>query len=231
MKLHELMTVDVITVGPDASLKEAARRMIQAGVSGLPVTNDDGTLVGVISEADFVKIEADRRGTKRARPLRWFTSNARMPESRRSVGDAMTKDVITLGPGYDHVEAARVMTDAGIKRIPITGSNNEVLGLVSRSDILRAFTRSDREIIDEIVDDVMRKVLWIEPGRVEVVCEDGEVLLTGHLETRSHAKLLVKLTRHLDGVVSVQDQLTWEIDNTKLEMVSPPPALPRRTNW
>jgi CBS domain-containing protein len=61
MKLRSLMTTDVLTISPDASLKEAARRMMGARVSGLPVTNDDGELVGIISEADFVNAEADRR--------------------------------------------------------------------------------------------------------------------------------------------------------------------------
>jgi CBS domain-containing protein len=60
MKLRELMTPDVITIGRDASLKEAARRMIEADVSGLPVTTDSGALVGIITEADIVKKEADR---------------------------------------------------------------------------------------------------------------------------------------------------------------------------
>ena len=108
MKLRELMTPDVITVGPDASLKEATRRMIEAGVSGLPMTSDSGALIGVITEADFVKTEADRRATKRA-----FTSDVNIPESERRIRDAMTKDVITLGPDSDHAEAARVMMKAG----------------------------------------------------------------------------------------------------------------------
>ena len=231
MKLRELMTVDVITVGPNSALKEAARRMIEAGVSGLPVTNASGALIGVISEADLVKTEADRRTTKRARPLRWFTSSKSIPESEPRIGDAMTRDVITLGPDSDHAEAARVMTKAGIKRIPIIGENGDLLGLVSRSDILRVFARPDVEIIDEIVDDVMKEVLWIDAGRAEVVCEEGNVVLTGQLETRSDAELLVRLARRLDGVVSVQDRLTWEIDNTKLKMVSPPPARWPRPNW
>ncbi len=231
MKLRELMTLDVITVGPDASLKEAARRMIEAGVSGLPVTGDSGALIGVITEADFVKTEADRRATKRARLLRWFTSDEDIPESERRIREVMTKDVITLGPDSDHAEAARVMTKAGVKRILVVGEEGELLGLVSRSDILRAFARSDVEIIDEIVNEVMKEVLWIDVRRVELASEDGNVVLTGQLETRSDANLLVELTRRLDGIVSVQDRLTWEVDNTKLEMVSPPRWQRSRPNW
>ena len=229
MKLRELMTTDVITIGPDASLKGAARRMIEAGVSGLPVTDDSGSLVGVITEADFVKNEAGRRAAKRARLLRWFTRDTDIPETERNVGDVMTPDVITLGAEADHAEAARVMKNSGIKRIPVVGEGGELIGLVSRSDILRAFARSDGDIVAEIRDHLMRKVLWIDPRLVNIVCEDGNVALIGNLETRSDATLLVELTGRLDGVVSVSDRLTWTVDNTKVEMVaSPRPFVP---NW
>ena len=229
MKLRELMTTDVITIGPDASLQGAARRMIEAGVSGLPVTDESGSLVGVITEADFVKNEAGRRAAKRARLLGWFTRDTEIPDTERKVGDVMTPDVITLGPDVDHAEAARVMEKAGIKRIPVVGEGGELIGLVSRSDILRAFARSDGDIVAEIRDHLMRKVLWIDPRLVDIVCEDGNVVLIGNLETRSDASLLVELTGRLDGVVSVNDRLTWTVDNTKVEMVaSPRPVVP---NW
>lgn len=228
MKLRELMTTDVITIGPEASLKGAARRMIEAGVSGLAVTDESGSLVGVITEADFVKNEAGRRAAKRARLLSWFTRDTEIPDTERNVGDVMTPDVITLGPDADHAEAARVMKKAGIKRIPVVGEGGELIGLVSRSDILRAFARSDGDIVAEIREHVMRKVLWIDPKLVDIVCEDGNVVLTGNLETRSDATLLVELTGRLDGVVSVNDRLTWTVDNTKVEMISPRPVGP---NW
>jgi len=228
MKLRELMTTDVITIGPEASLKGAARRMIEAGVSGLPVTDESGSLVGVITEADFVKNEAGRRAAKRARLLSWLTRDTEIPDTERNVGDVMTPDVITQGPDVDHAEAARVMKKAGIKRIPVVGEGGELIGLVSRSDILRAFARSDGDIVAEIKEHLMRKVLWIDSRLVDIVCEDGNVVLTGNLETRSDATLLVELTGRLDGVVSVNDRLTWTVDNTKVEMVSPRPVGP---NW
>ena len=231
MKLRELMTSDLKTVGPDAPLKEAARRMIEFGVSGLPVTTDSGALIGVITEADFVKMEADRSPSKRRRLLTWFTKGTKIHESERRVRDAMTDDVIALGPDADHVEAARVMTKAGIERIPITGDSGELLGLLTRSDILRVFVRADAEIIDEIRNAVMKDVLWIDSRRIWVICQEGNVLLSGQTANRSDAELLVTLTRRIDGVISVQNRLTWEIDNTKLEMVPLPPGYLPRPNW
>lgn len=231
MKLRELMTSDLKTVGPDAPLKEAARRMIEFGVSGLPVTTDSGALIGVITEADFVKMEADRSPSKRRRLLTWFTNGTKIHESERRVRDAMTDDVIALGPDADHVEAARVMTKAGIKRIPITGDSGELLGLLTRSDILRVFVRADAEIIDEIRNAVMKDVLWIDSRRIRVICQEGNVLLSGQTANRSDAELLVTLTRRIDGVISAQNRLTWEIDNTKFEMVPLPPGYLPRPNW
>lgn len=231
MKVQDLMTSQVITVGPKASLKEAARRMIEAGVSGLLVTDDDGYLVGVITEADFVKSESGRRARQRARLLRWFGDGDEMPSTERLVEDVMTSEVVTLGPDADHAEAARIMRKVGIKRIPVVEDDGTVKGIISRSDILRAFARPDSDIIAEIRDHVMGEVLWIDPRKVEVKSIEGNVELHGHLETKSDCVLLEDLTKRLDGVVSVNSQLTWEIDNTKLEMTSPPRNHLSRPNW
>lgn len=223
MQLRDLMTTTVLCIGPDASLKEAARRMLEAGVSGMPVTDDDGALVGVITEADFVKTEAGRRRSERRSLLRWLTHHHEIPVDEIRVGDVMTAGVITLTPEADHADAARLMEKARIKRIPIV-EDDTLVGMVSRSDIMRAFARPDGEIVRELEDHVMRKVLWIDPSSVRVMCEDGNVTLSGQLETRSDAELLVELASRLDGVVSVKSTLSWSVDNTKLEMAFPPPT-------
>lgn len=227
MRVDEVMTTDVVGIGPDAPLKEAARRMIGADISGLVVTEEDGSLVGIISEADFVKTEAGRRAEKRARLLRWFFPEEEYTGSERKVRDVMTADVVTIGPDADHAEAARMMRKEGVKRLPVVDESGTVVGLVSRSDIMRVFARADGAILDEIQGHVMRK-LWIDRNLVRVLCEDGNVTLSGNLETRSDADLLVELTQRLDGVVSVENRLTYTVDNTKVEMVSP---VPGQRNW
>ena len=228
MQLRELMTTSVLCVGPDASLKEAARRMLEAGVSGMPVTDGDGALVGVITEADFVMAEAGRRRHERRSPLRWLTHDHEIPVDEIRVGDVMTEQVITLPPESDHADAARLMAKARIKRIPVV-ENDVLVGIVSRSDIMRAFARPDGEIIHELQQNVMRKVLWIDPRSVRIMCEDGNLTLSGQVETRSDAELLAELARRLDGVVSVKSTMTWSVDNTKLEMAFPPsPSRPYR---
>lgn len=222
------MTTDVLTTGPNSSLKEAARRMLEAGVSGLPVTDADGALRGIITEADFVSGEAERRAAKRAGLIRFFVDQPDIPRHEQTVADVMTKEVIVIGPDVDHAEAARLMQRERVKRLPVV-EDGRLVGLVSRTDMLRAFVRPDADIIDDIRGHVMREVLWIDPNRVTVECVDGNVVLRGRLETRSDAGLLVELTKRLDGVASVADHLDWEVDNTKVEMVSPPVGYPRAT--
>lgn len=98
MRIHELMTTDVITISPRSSIKEAAARMVEAGVSGLVVTDDEGVVVGIVSEADFVKSEANKGSRKRAGLLRWFAraSGPEIPGTR--VEEIMTSPVKTVAP-------------------------------------------------------------------------------------------------------------------------------------
>ena len=220
MRISELMTVDVITIGPDAPLKEAARRMLEAGVSGLPVTGDDGELLGIITEADFVKTEANRGTQSRAGLLRWFVHNSGVPNKPVTVGDIMSSPVVTVHPHEQHSQAARLLIKNRVKRVPVV-EDGRLLGLISRTDLLRSFVRSDHAILEEIQDDLMKRILWIEPDDVEVSSIDGHVTLKGMLSTRSDAELLATMTERLDGVASVDSQLTWELDNTRVESASP----------
>lgn len=233
MRVSELMSPEVITVGKDAPVKEAARRMIEAGVSGLLVTGAEGQLEGVITEADFVKTEAHRRAKRRATLLRWLHRDGTPPAGEKTVADAMTADVVTIGADDDHAAAARLMARESVKRLPVLDADGNLVGILSRADILRAFNRSDKEILEEITESLMPKVLWIDPKRVTVQSEDGNVTLRGKLETRSDADLLTEMIGRLDGVVSVDSHLTWDIDNTRLEMTSPPPPFSPggRPNW
>jgi CBS domain-containing protein len=227
MKVREIMTLDVLTVGPDASLKEAARLMLDASISGLPVTTVDGLLVGIITEADFVSAEASRRPKKRARLLRFLNKDYEIPSQERLVDDVMTTEVVTISSGVDHACAARLMEKEGIKRIPVV-DDDVLVGLVSRSDMLKAFNRPDHQIVSEIEDHLMREVLWIDSSRVRVRCEEGNVALSGRLETRSDVALLVSMTKRLDGVVSVAYHLTFEVDDARVEMVGPAVGVHRR---
>lgn len=179
--------------------------------------------------ADFVAGEAGRRAEQRAGLLRFLLGRQVVGDEELTVGDVMTRDVITIGPDADHTEAARRMEREGVKRLVVT-EDERVVGIVSRADIMRAFIRSDEAIVDEVRNHVLRDILWVDPDRVDVTSTDGNVVLDGRLENRSDANLLVEFTRRLDGVASVTDHLQWDYDDSKGDYTSPPPEVPR-PNW
>jgi CBS domain-containing protein len=123
------------------------------------------------------------------------------------------------------------MQTEGVKRVPVVDEAGRIVGLVSRSDILRVFARSDAEVLEEIEGYVIERVLWIDPKRVDVQCIDGNVTLRGRLETRSDAELLAELTSRVDGVMSVANHLEFEVDNLKLDMTSLSPGIGPPRNW
>lgn len=222
MRIRDLMTTDVITIGPEVSIKEAARRMLEAGVSGLPVTDGEGKLVGILTEADFLATESERgRKSRTNRLLRVFTGDVEPFAKERNVGDVMSTEMITVGPDADHTEAARIMEKTGVKRLPVVDGSG-LRGLISRADILRAFARADLEIIEEIEERILGQTLWVDPEKVEVGSVDGNVTLSGRLSTRTEAQLLVELVKRVDGVASVNDRLSWDVDDTRHSPLAPP---------
>jgi CBS domain-containing protein len=213
MQVREVMTTEVMTVGPDAGLKAAARLMIDNGISGLPVVDDDGTLVGIITEADFLSREA-RRSHRRYRRLLEAIFGEREPQpAGDTVGDAMTRHPIVVDPDTRVAEAAREMADRGIKRVPVVDEGGKLVGIVSRADIMRLFTRPDAAIATQIRDDVAGRVLLIDPERVSVGVAEGVVRLGGSVPTRSDARLLEELSRRIEGVVRVENDVTYDVDD------------------
>ncbi len=217
MKVIDLMTADVVTVRPETPLKEAARMMVAARVSGLPVTDSSGALVGIITEGDYLHREIERE-----RPLRHGLLDALLGGEDHSlavaetVGEAMQSPVVTIPPDATLAEAARVMSSKDVKRLPVLGDDGHVIGIISRADVVAAFTRPDELIEDEIREDVVRRILFIDPATVGVSVDDGIVTLRGLLPSRTDARLLDELSRRLGGVVAVDNQLEWRVDDTKL---------------
>jgi CBS domain-containing protein len=152
MRVLDLMTTDVVTVTPDVSLKEAARAMTDIGVSGLPVLDAEGRLVGIITEADFLAREAGR--SERRRLLDTLFSEPFVAEAE-SVGEAMTTDPVVIYPEASLTEAARVMVNHRVKRLPVVDADGRLQGVISRADVVAAFTRPDDIIEDEIREDVI----------------------------------------------------------------------------
>lgn len=214
VKVIDVMTTSVTTATAETSLKEAARIMIKLGISGLPVVDDSGKVVGIITEADFVDAEADRSWGRRRRLLDALFGERR-PSEAVDVGDAMSRNPICIDRESDLTEAARKMTERGIKRLPVVTPDGMLEGIVSRADVMSAFVRPDEVIEDEIHHDVVQRIMMLDPSDVEIDVDEGVVTLRGIVPNRSAARLLEELSHRLDGVVRCDSELSWSYDDTR----------------
>ena len=199
VQVVDLMTTDVITVSSETGIRDAARLMFRNRVSGLPVTNADGVLAGIITEADFLRLEVERQEGVTA--------------FGETVGDVMSPGVVTTGPDTEIYDAAKMMTFQDIKRLPVVDDDSRLLGIISRADIVSVFTRPDDVIEDEIREDLIRRVLFIDPDQLDVSVTNGVVTFVGEVGTRNEARLLSELASRLDGVLHVESQVAWRYDD------------------
>jgi CBS domain-containing protein len=216
VKVKDVMTKDPVTVGPDASLKHVADLLIARGITGLPVVGGAGEPVGVVSEADLlVKGAGSTAEPRGAHGWRFLFRRAADVETEarlaaRTAGEAMSSPAITIGPERQVDEAARTMIEKQVNRLPVIDERGTTIGIVTRADLVRVFSRSDQEIRHEIEHDIIVGTLWTEPGRVDVRVHQGEVTLNGRLGNELDAELLPRLVSRVPGVVSVDADLSWE---------------------
>ena len=210
MRVQDLMSTDVATTRPDAPLKEAAVELVRRTISGMPVVDDVGQVVGVLSETDILAKEGDpRRG---GGFLQWLVDPGDPWVTARfdavTVGEAMTSPALTITPDRTVAEAATIMLDETVNRLPVVDEDGTLVGLLSRGDLVRAFARPDGEILHEIEEDVVRKVMWLNPESVDVTVTDGVVTLAGEVSSEADAELLPTFARKVAGVVEVSSSLT-----------------------
>jgi len=208
MKIEVVMTRDVLTVAPETPLKEVAGLLTRNHVSGAPVVDEEGAVLGVVSEADILrKVEgfSPEVGGRLAWVLRRLDGELEKI-CARTAGEAMTTPPLTVRPTQQVSEAARLMADHRINRLPVM-SRGKLVGIISRADVLRAFERSDDELEREIREDVLRGALWLAPETFHVHVEDGVVALRGRVRTRQDAEDVVRLVRRVPGVLDVSAEL------------------------
>jgi CBS domain-containing protein len=210
MRVHEVMTTDVATTTPEALLKDAALQLVRGRISGMPVVDGDRHVVGVVSEADILAKEGDEQ--KPGGFLQWLVDPGDPWVAARfdavTVGDAMSSPARTIPADRTVAEAATLMLDENVNRLPVVDAEGTLIGLVSRGDLVRAFVRTDEEIMKEIEEDVLRRVMWLNPSDVEVTIEDGIVTIKGEVASEADADLLPKFVRRVPGVVEVSSTLT-----------------------
>ncbi len=215
-KVRNVMTREVVTVDEQAPFTEMVRRMAVHKVSALPVVDGDGRVVGIVSEADLLRKE-EYQDEEEGR--HWLEGRreraARAKAAGRRAVEVMSAPVVTIDPEATVAEAAKRLARHRIKRLPVVDEHGQLVGVVSRSDLLHLFLRDDEAIHREIVDEVLLRALWIEPTTVLVKVDDGVVTLVGQLERKSLVPMVIHLTRTVPGVVDVVSQLTFELDDDR----------------
>lgn len=221
MRAASIMTRDVITVAPDDSVRDAALMLLKNRISAMPVLNDQGRLIGVVSEGDLLRrVEI---GTDERRPW-WrelFAGSERLARDYirahgRKVSDIMTSSAIVASPDTELSEIASLMERNGIKRLPIV-EEGRLVGLVSRADLLRAFAeRSNvappaQEIADEQIrsslDAELRSLRWLSPGKFNVAVDHGVVELWAAVDSEAEHKALVVAAETVPGVTAINSHV------------------------
>jgi CBS domain-containing protein len=185
MQVKDVMTSPAITIRDDAPLHEVAAMLAENRVSGLPVVDATGALVGVVSEADILLKETGE------------------PSAARTAGQAMTAPPLTIEPELPIGQAARVMIGMQVNRLPVVSGGN-LVGIVTRGDLVRAFVRSDAEIAAEIRESPALRWHGIDPNGLVLVIRDGAVEVAGPLPVDGDAELLEQLIRQIPGVVAAR---------------------------
>ncbi|SFX62174.1 CBS domain-containing protein [Streptomyces atratus] len=189
--VSDLMTPAAVSVQRGTTFKEIARLLDEFGITAVPVLDENGCPVGVVSEADLLR--------------RHDTGNTAV--------DLMSHPAITAGPGWSAVRAARVMEKHKVKRLPVIDSEGRLIGVLSRSDLLQLFLRRDHAIQEEILEDILTHTLRLSPSSLTVEVADGVVTLSGTVARRSLVPVVLRLCRSVDGVVDVINRLDHEQDD------------------
>jgi len=218
--VREVMTKTVVTAPEDAPFKELVRVMREYRVSALPIVNEDGAIVGVVSEADLLLKESPDVLTPHV-----FEGKLHREERRKAEGkvarDLMTRPAITVGPDAPVTEAAKMMHERHVKRLPVVDELGRIAGVVSRVDLLADYLRDDAEILEDVREILYRELL-IPEHAVTATVDQGVVRLEGQLERRTMVPSLWDRLRCVEGVVGIDERLTWQLDDTTIP-VSPVP--------
>jgi len=195
--VRDVMTAPVVTVRPDTPYREIAAMFREHRVSGFPVTAADGSVIGVVSESDLLALAGSRQ------------HRGHRSEGQATAGDLMTHPAVTISPDDTVQAAARVMHSHRLQRLPVTGRHGRLEGIISRSDVLSVFRRSDEDIRREVVEDVIADGFFTDPARLTVTVHNGIVTLEGEPGSAVLGAGIAGQVEHLEGVVAVRDRFAY----------------------
>ncbi|WP_406424485.1 CBS domain-containing protein [Streptomyces sp. NBC_01589] len=204
--VNDVMTKAVVTITPDAEFKEIAAAMEQWKVTAVPVVEGEGRVVGVVSEADLLtKEEFHDHSPGMIEHMRRLGDIAKAGSVRAK--DLMTSPAVTVKPDAPLPQAARLMADRHVKRLPVVDAGGSLKGIVSRADLLKVFLRSDDELAAEIRREVVNQLFPVAHQDVKVSVTWGVAMLTGRVRDATLIPVAARLAQSVEGVVSVDCRL------------------------
>lgn len=218
MKVHEVMTSDVISVKTDTPFRELVELMSDRRISGVPVVDELGQILGMVTEGDLITKE------HRGNPVGYHPPFPREAKSDREflrriggrvAGQMMTTPAVTVGANDDLRVAARLMSLHRIGSLPVVAEDGRLIGIVSRADVLRVFLRSDDEIRQEIESALLRHILS-DISTVDVAVRDGVATLRGSVQDPSTAQSLAYHVDRIDGIACIQNELSCNSDDIQV---------------
>lgn len=211
--VKDVMTTNVVAVKRDASFKEMAARLRQHRISAFPVVDDDGKVIGVVSEADLLTKEAlVASAGLRPGPVAQLRHHRDIAKAGGlTAGDLMTTPPVTIAPEEPVAHAARLMYSCRVKRLPVVDAKDHLVGIVSRADVLTVYSRPDASIEKEIRDTILSKFLT-DPDRFTFTVQNGIVTLEGRPQTAESGQAILSAVWRIEGVVSVRDRLAYPLD-------------------
>jgi CBS domain-containing protein len=222
MRAQDIMTRQVISIAPDANVLQAARLMLQNRVSGLPVVDSKGALVGLVTEGDFLR--RSELGTERHRP-RWLEflvgpgrlASEYVQASGRKVSEIMSTDLRTIGVDTPLEEIVHLMEKHRVKRLPVV-QGGRLVGIVSRANLMHALASLAREAPPAAANDAalrerllaeLDKRSWAPIATIDVVVRNGVVEFFGVITDENERRALIVAAENLPGVKGVRDHLAW----------------------
>lgn len=215
--VEDVMTRDVVTVSPETGFREVVRLIEDRHVDALPVVDHAGKVVGIVAESDLLLKEELADGRQGSLGMPWQRRRDRVRAGATTVGQAMSRHVVTVPPDATLGAAARLMHRHAVGGLPVVDDDRRLRGIVTRSDLLQVFLRDD----DELLADVIAQ---LGPGlhrSVSCAVSDGRVTLEGEVPRRSQALGAVAAAGRVPGVIGVDSRLHYETDDVAVAMVGP----------
>jgi CBS domain-containing protein len=210
------MSTPVVAVRDTAGYKDIIIALRQWRVSACPVLDAQGRVIGVVSEADLLLREVGPEPF--TGPGRSLRASGRRGERAKAAGETaaelMSTPPVTIGPGASVADAARLMYERGVKRLPVVDNTGQLVGIVSRIDVLSVFTRPDAQIRDDVQRQVIAGTFELDPVIFEVTVTSGIVTIIGRVDSYGLACQLIDAVRHVDGVIEVRDRVSYPAGDT-----------------